>query len=608
MQAIAAPSIAQPVPTQFRGGGAQTGVTETVGVDELGGLAWRFRTDGPVRSSPTVAGGVVYFGSTDGMLYAVDAATGSEVWRHDAGSPVGGAPLVTNERVVFTDRANRVHAVDRRAGLALWRVDTGADLPLRWGHEGWDYLLPSAALADSTVLVGSGDGYLYAFDLRDGSERWRFETGGRIRATPAVQDGIAYIGSGDGIVYGVALADGREVWRFTTRGVDLDAADYGFDRTQIQASPAIADGALYVGSRDASLYALPLDARPPLAPRWTIEDGSAWVVASPAVHEGSVYSARSSSGNVRALDAATGTERWVHQTGGPVFASPVVVGETVYVASHGGRVWALAASDGAVRWSYVLGAGSVSTPAAHDGHLYVGSDDGYLYALQRAEGMASRRAVFWDDGMTEHAVLGSQEAHRTIADHFERFGYERLDTAGLRSFLEDRVGDGAPSVIVFAMDALPASVAPPDADAAAEAPLLVRYLRRGGKVVWLGHPPLLLARDPGADAPSIDRARPGRLLGVDHFEWNADVYGVAPTAAGRRWGLETSWVGRPMVAATEPVTVLATDELGRAAAWVRTYGGAPGSGFVMLRASVEDRVLEEIRHVAEFGVFRLFPG
>jgi outer membrane protein assembly factor BamB len=32
---------------------------------------WRFKTDGGVNSSPAVAGGVVYFGSTDGYLYAV---------------------------------------------------------------------------------------------------------------------------------------------------------------------------------------------------------------------------------------------------------------------------------------------------------------------------------------------------------------------------------------------------------------------------------------------------------------------------------------------------------------------------------------------------------
>ncbi len=590
----------QPVPAQFRGGPAHLGVAETLGVERLGGRAWRFRTGGPVRSSPTVAGGVVYFGSADGLLYALDARTGALLWKHDAGAPVGGAPLVSGSEVVFTDRDNRVHAVDRASGEPLWTVETGSDLPLSWGYEGWDYLLPSPALSGDTLLAGSGDGHLYALALSDGRVLWRFPTEGRIRGTPAVRDGVAYVGSGDGFVYGVSLDTGREVWRFETAGTRLDAADFGFDRTQIQGSPAVSGGTLYVGSRDASLYAVELSTG---EARWTLKEGTAWVVASPAVVGDLVVSGRSAAATIRAVDRATGVERWVVQTGGPVFASPVVVDSTVYVASMGGTLRALAVGDGAQRWVYPLGAASVSTPAVWDGRVYVGSDDGHLYALGRADGSPPRLAVYRDDGMTGLSTWGRRETHLRAAEYFEGLGYEPLDTAGLRAFLEARVEDRISSVVVFGVDALPRAVADP-ADPASS--LLRRYLDAGGKAVWLSpYPPLALVRRP--DDPTradMDRDRARRLLGVDHRAWNGDAYGVRLTEAGRRWGLDTPWVGEPWLDPTEPVTPLAVDELGRISAWVRGYGGPVGSGFVAVGRAVDPARFDEIRRVAEYGVFR----
>jgi eukaryotic-like serine/threonine-protein kinase len=592
-----APVGGQPAPGQFRGGPNHSAMSTTRGVERLGGIAWTFETDGPVRGSPTVVEGTVYVGSREGGLYALNAENGTLLWRYEAGAPVGGAPLVTADRVIVTTRGNTVHAVDRQSGRRVWTVATELDLPLVWGHEGWDYLLPSAVLWEGTVLVGSGDGHLYALDPANGAERWRFATAGRIRSAPVVVDGVAYVGSGDGLVYGVDARSGREVWRFRTAGADMVAAEFGFDRTQIQSSPTVGNGVLYIGSRDASLYAIDLETG---TARWTAEDGSAWVVDSPALVDGTVFSGRSSSGRFRAYDAATGAERWVHQTGGPIFSSPLVVGETVYFGSGDRRVYALDAVTGEVRWSYATGGMVASSPAVWNGRLYVGSDDGTIYAIQAAEGRAPRRAVYWDDAMATRSSLGSQPAHRRLAEYFEAQGYEALDSVGVRGFLEDRLADGAPAVVVFAMDGVPVSVADPDAP---ETSLLRRWLERGGKAVWPGLPPLALTLDGQGRRAGVSREGPAALLGVDFSGWDGDLYGVTVTDEGRRWGLETGFVGSPAIAAAEATTVLAVEETGRAAAWVLSFGGREGTGFVVVPATTDAHRLQEMRRVAEYGIF-----
>ncbi len=53
-----------------------------------GDLVWRYETGDGVYSSPAVAGGVVYVGSGDRYLYALDAATGDLVWRYQTGDGV----------------------------------------------------------------------------------------------------------------------------------------------------------------------------------------------------------------------------------------------------------------------------------------------------------------------------------------------------------------------------------------------------------------------------------------------------------------------------------------------------------------------------------------
>jgi outer membrane protein assembly factor BamB len=526
----------------FRGGPTHPGVAATRGLERLGGLAWRFQTDGPVRSSPTLADGVVYFGSTDGRLYAVDAASGAERWRYEAGAPIGGAPLVTEGSVIAIDRANRIHAVQRSTGEPLWQVATGRDVPLVWGREGWDYLLAAPMPAGDLVLAGSGDGHLYALGLQRGDIRWRFPTGGRIRSAPAIHDDVAYVSSGDGIVYGVSLDDGSEVWRFETAGHALEAADWGFDRTQIYSSPTIVDGVLYIGSRDASLYAIDIATG---QARWTSEDGTAWVIATPAVAADRVLSARSSSGKVRAVDRDDGTELWSVATGGMVFSSPVVVGETVYIGSADERIYAFDLATGEGRWTYRTGGGVFSSPVVWEGRLYVGSDDGYLYALAGTDGPQPRLAVYWDDALMGRAIWGGRDTHKRVAEHFQELGYEPLDSAGLESFLTERLKDAVPSVVMVAMDALPATVAAPDQ----EAPLLRRYLERGGKIVWMGFPPLVVVRDDAGQITGVDRDRPAQLLGVDHDAWDRGGPRLGPRVglgrlAGRRGRSAADRAGR----------------------------------------------------------------
>ena len=584
----------------FRGDPAHLGVYPVSGVPRLGGLAWRTVTEGTVRSSPAVTRDRVYIGSSDGHLFALDRATGAVRWKYHAGGSVLSSPAVAKGLVLLAQRNGTLVALDAAKGTRRWSVPTGAALPFPWGREGWDFYLSSPVIAGELVIFAAADGNIYALDVATGRQRWRHATGTLIRSSPAVADGYVVVGGADGYLYALSLADGSRRWRGETEGATLDSEKEGFDRKTIQGSPAIADGKVYVGSRDAHLYAFELESGKQL---WRNGKPAPWVVTSPVVWGGRIYFGSSDGRFVAAVDPDSGKRVWFFRTPDSVIASPVLADSVLYVADMSGNLFALDAATGTERWRTSLGARIYSTPVPVDGALYVGADDGAVYAIRGSTGPSVRRAVFYDSAAAEFA---GTSGGLMVRDYFTRFGYEALDAKGLAAFFEQRIADQARSVVVFALDLVPETVAGGASDTA----LFRRYLDAGGKIVWTGEPPALFARVRNdstrkVQVTSVDPKRPTALLGVPQDQLGFSYYQALPTSRGKAWGLAgrtlSFWTLDP---ALVPDGVLALDEFGQAGAWVKSYGGRPGTGFVYLWGlEVLPELLPQVRAAADHGVW-----
>ncbi|HLB12521.1 MAG TPA: PQQ-binding-like beta-propeller repeat protein, partial [Dehalococcoidia bacterium] len=93
---------------------AQTGVRKP----SYQGNAYAF------SGSPALAGGVLYQGADDGSLYALDAASGRTLWTYLTGSPVRSTPAVTGGTVYFTS-GTKLYALDAQTGALRWSYTTG---------------------------------------------------------------------------------------------------------------------------------------------------------------------------------------------------------------------------------------------------------------------------------------------------------------------------------------------------------------------------------------------------------------------------------------------------------------------------------------------------
>jgi len=598
----AGPVTAQSTSLMFRGNPGHTGVSGAPLFGGQGGVLWRATTGGAIRSTPAVSATRVFVGSGDGSLYALDRARGRVVWRFAAGDPVTASPAVASGLVVAATHGGRIFAVEEASGRPRWSRKTGPRLPFNTHPAGaWDVWASSPVVSGSTVVIGGGDGVVYALELASGKTRWTRGTGGMVRATPAIADGVVVIGSWDGRVYALDLGTGRERWVHRTIGDTLDSNKFGYDRRALQSSPAISNGRVFVGSRDGGLYALDFKTGERL---WRASHRGSWVVGSPTVQDSTVYVGSSDGQFMQAVDAATGKERWQFPTGANVLSSSVLVRGMVIVGTEAndapwGDLLAFDAGSGRLRWRLRMEESLYSSPVAVDSVLYVGTDAGELLAIGEANPAVPHLAVYYDSSL---AFRGTMPGARLAREYFAGLGYNVLGADSLRGFFEKRASDGEPSVVVFALDALPTSV---QSDTGVTG-IWQRYLKAGGKIVWLGVLPGTMVFDSTGRFRGNDLPLSTPLTGfkVDSTDWNE--YPSTPTAEGKRWGLTGHWRGDMPTAPSAVSRALALDSDGWATVWQLEYrADRPWAGYIQvwgLGATVER--LPMIRAVAEYGLTR----
>lgn len=154
-------------------------------------------------SSPTVANGVVYVGSVDDNLYALNATTGALQWTYATNYWDLSSPTVANG-VVYVD-SDALYALNASTGALLWSFTGG-------NAAGY-----SVAVANGVVYAGLFQ--LYALNASTGALLWEYSTGDFVSSpSPAVANGIVYVGSFDGNVYAFGLPSGQSSESFSPPG------------------------------------------------------------------------------------------------------------------------------------------------------------------------------------------------------------------------------------------------------------------------------------------------------------------------------------------------------------------------------------------------------
>jgi outer membrane protein assembly factor BamB len=190
-------------------------------------------TDERIWTSPAVSDGIVYVGSYDGILHALDAKDGSMVWEKELPSSMASSPVCHDDVLLFGAFDRYLYALDKTSGDILWQFK----------GDNWFWAAP--VVQDNTVYAGCLDNMVYAVDIATGNEVWRFNAGDKIVSRPVITDNQLVVVSESGELYSLDASNGSLL-----KQVSIDATVM---------APLYADGdSIYVHGRNHTVYAIDL--------------------------------------------------------------------------------------------------------------------------------------------------------------------------------------------------------------------------------------------------------------------------------------------------------------------------------------------------------------
>lgn len=349
---------------QFAGDAKNTGHASDVTLPSQITRDWE-ATFGVIRTSPIVGDETVYLGIDDGIV-ALDATTGDERWSYSTpGVPIG-TPALAGETLVVTDgeRAVPSGSPDSPSGYIRGLDSESGELRWRVRVVGGGF---APTVTETTAYVRTARG-VRAVRIEDGRERWRVEGLPAFQSNvpvlvpdlaPAVGEKSVFVPNPSGVL-AVDRETGSEQWRVTVG--------------QVRSAPTYDDGVVYVSGIETGVRALTADEG---NTAWTWEANGCW--ASPAVAADAVYVA--ADGDLVALRARSGEERWRYDVHGDVYSSPAVASNGVVVGSKGWSGAAIRTTDQHRSLWTLDGGGTRFSPAVTSERVYVAHENGSLAAV-----------------------------------------------------------------------------------------------------------------------------------------------------------------------------------------------------------------------------------
>lgn len=340
----------------FRGNPLQTGVASSDLPAQLA-VRWKFAVKDRIESSAAIVEGVVYFGSYDEHLYALNLKDGSLKWKRKLG-PIKAAPSVKGGVVYVGDEEGFFHAVTAADGKPRWKFETGGEIT------------SSANFVGDRVLFGSGDSMLYCLTTA-GKELWKIRIeGGPVNGSPAVVEGRTFVGGCDSRIHVIDAMKGKEL-----ASVELDG--------QTGATAAVGGDHVFIGTMQSGQLQAVNWKKAEVT--WTFEPKRPQgFYSSPALTDKLVI-VGGRDRLVHAVARDTGKLVWSFPTKNRVDGSAVVVGRRVFIGSLDGNLYALDLAKGTELQRWELGRGIVASPAVGGGCLVIGTTDGVLYCLGQKE-------------------------------------------------------------------------------------------------------------------------------------------------------------------------------------------------------------------------------
>ena len=315
-------------------------------------LLWDRRASTTIGPTLVVADGVVFYGTLDGRIEAVEITTGKSVGkiktRRDDESTC--AYWQNSLFVVYRMGRHTLSLFDLSYGKTVWQQKIGN-------------VLTEPLVTDNAVYLALLEGTIIKLETLTGKKKWSVNIESQVHSTPAYANGSIVFGNDAGEVTAVSAEDGTRKWQFSTESA-------------VVAPPMLSSGTVYIGSTNNRFYALRLSDGQEL---WHFKAGGKLYNGAAAVDSLVLFG--STDHYLYCLNTGTGKLVWKFEAGSVVGTNPVIANDVVFFGSLAHVLYALDIHTGQELWSFELDGRIRTSPVVVDGRLLVASEYDLIYCF-----------------------------------------------------------------------------------------------------------------------------------------------------------------------------------------------------------------------------------
>ena len=336
-----------------------------------------------LAAAPVIGGGTLFVMDTDGVVHALDPASGHEKWTHSfraasaqESAVFGGGVSYGDGAAYVTTGLGEVAKLDAATGKLLWSVKPAG--PLRG----------APTVAFGAVYVATQNNEIHALNDQDGSSLWQEsaslgETGVFGVAAPAAGQGTVIEGYSTGELIAYRYENGRVLWSDALARTSLSTSVGVL--TDIDADPIIDHGRVYALGQGGRMAAYELVTGQRI---WELNLAG---ISTPAVAGDWIFTLTDDA-KLLCIARSSGKVRWSTQLAryanekkkkGPIFwTGPVLAGDRLWVANSRGEVYAVGAEAGAAKLFTRLESPISLAPVIANQTLYIFDDGGHITAFK----------------------------------------------------------------------------------------------------------------------------------------------------------------------------------------------------------------------------------
>ncbi len=345
------------LPQSFDSFSVEMGEYEIVKTGKYNYSFWLNTEGGSIDNMPLIRNGMIYFGSMNHNIYALELKSGKEVWRHKVQDRIGlSSPQLYMDSLIIGSYDYNVYRIDLGTGRMIWKFHTKGELA------------SSGTVSDGVYYFTGRDQFLYAIRCEDGSLLWKHKTFDGNVSVPTIHGDMVFFGSSDRNIYCLDKVKGTLIWKFETEEEVVNVTPF-----------RIIGNNIHFGTQGNILYAVDISTG---KESWRLRTGEYGMSRGQTIIDGMLIQP-TNGGNVFAV-RPDGDVVWKLSSNYP-FGAFATDGERLYAGCEDEHLHCIG-KDGRTIWKFKTEAPVWQPASIQDGVVYFGSYDCNLYALQAKTG------------------------------------------------------------------------------------------------------------------------------------------------------------------------------------------------------------------------------